>query len=203
MGKGSKTGGCKSASHSIFKDRAKNRVDDLQGMFTDLQSARKESRSIDVAMLEEQVHQMLREWKAELNEPSPASSLQGGSLGSFSADIQRLMQLCEEQDDATSGIATPKELMNLILDKGHSRVAVYNEQPTNIIGLVLVKNLLTIHPEDEVPVKSVTIRRIPSKTSAGNLWIKSYVALIWIRNATYMNSGKMGELFSKAEEARN
>ncbi|CAL5409909.1 unnamed protein product [Camellia sinensis] len=108
MGKGSKTGGCKSASHSIFKDRAKNRVDDLQGMFTDLQSARKESRSIDVAMLEEQVHQMLREWKAELNEPSPASSLQGGSLGSFSADIQRLMQLCEEQDDATSGLAAPK-----------------------------------------------------------------------------------------------
>ncbi|KAI8010312.1 DUF21 domain-containing protein, partial [Camellia lanceoleosa] len=53
------------------------------------------------------------------------------------------------------------ELMNLILDKGHSRVAVYYEQPTNIIGLVLVKNLLTIHPEDEVPVKSITIRRIP------------------------------------------
>ncbi|KAA8536312.1 hypothetical protein F0562_028790 [Nyssa sinensis] len=41
------------------------------------------------------------------------------------------------------------------------RVPVYYEQPTNIIGLILVKNLLTIHPEDEVPVKSVTIRRIP------------------------------------------
>jgi len=27
-------------------------------------------------LLEEQVHQMLREWKSELNEPSPASSLQ-------------------------------------------------------------------------------------------------------------------------------
>ncbi|KAH6773172.1 CBS domain protein [Perilla frutescens var. hirtella] len=52
-------------------------------------------------------------------------------------------------------------MMNLILEKGHSRVPVYYEQPTNIIGLVLVKNLLTIHPEDEVPVKSVTIRRIP------------------------------------------
>ncbi|KAI3445849.1 hypothetical protein Pfo_002514 [Paulownia fortunei] len=52
-------------------------------------------------------------------------------------------------------------LMNLILEKGHSRVPVYYEQPTNIIGLVLVKNLLTIHPEDELPVKSVTIRRIP------------------------------------------
>ncbi|XP_057496505.1 DUF21 domain-containing protein At2g14520 isoform X1 [Actinidia eriantha] len=54
-----------------------------------------------------------------------------------------------------------RELMNLILEKGHSRVPVYYEQPTNIIGVVLVKNLLTIHPEDEVPVKGVTIRRIP------------------------------------------
>ncbi|EOX97267.1 CBS domain-containing protein with a domain of Uncharacterized protein function isoform 3 [Theobroma cacao] len=54
-----------------------------------------------------------------------------------------------------------RELMSLILEKGHSRVPVYYEQPTNIIGLILVKNLLTIHPEDEVPVKSVTIRRIP------------------------------------------
>ncbi|KAM7500749.1 hypothetical protein LguiA_025163 [Lonicera macranthoides] len=109
MGKGTKKGGCKPGSHQVFKDRAKNRVDDLQGMFSDLQSARKESRSIDVAVLEEQVHQMLREWKSELNEPSPASSLQqGGSLGSFSTDICRLLQLCEEEDDATSALAAPK-----------------------------------------------------------------------------------------------
>lgn len=54
-----------------------------------------------------------------------------------------------------------RDLMNLVLEKGHSRVPVYYEQSTNIIGLVLVKNLLTIHPEDEVPVKNVTIRRIP------------------------------------------
>ncbi|KAK6149959.1 hypothetical protein DH2020_017484 [Rehmannia glutinosa] len=108
MGKDSKSGVCKSASHHLFKDRAKNRVDDLQGMFSDLQSARKESRSIDVAVLEEQVHLMLREWKAELNEPSPASSLQqGGSVG-FSSEICRLLQLCEEEDDATSGLAAPK-----------------------------------------------------------------------------------------------
>ncbi|KAK7319541.1 hypothetical protein RJT34_04263 [Clitoria ternatea] len=54
-----------------------------------------------------------------------------------------------------------RDLMNEILEKGHSRVPVYYEQPTNIIGLILVKNLLTVHPEDEAPVKSVTIRRIP------------------------------------------
>ncbi|XP_030523309.1 DUF21 domain-containing protein At2g14520-like isoform X1 [Rhodamnia argentea] len=54
-----------------------------------------------------------------------------------------------------------RDLMNLVLEKGHSRVPVFYEQPTNIIGLILVKNLLTIHPEDEVPVKDVTIRKIP------------------------------------------
>lgn len=75
MRKGSKSN-CKSVSHKLFKDKAKNRVDDLQGMFMDLQFARKESRTIDATLLEEQVHQMLREWKSELNEPSPASSFQ-------------------------------------------------------------------------------------------------------------------------------
>ncbi|KAL9269874.1 Transcription factor VOZ1-like protein [Drosera capensis] len=112
MKKGLKSSGCKSASHQGFKDRAKNRVDDLQGMFMDLQWARKESRSVDAAVLEEQVYQMLREWKSELNEPSPASSVQNDAFGSFSSDICRLLQLCEEDDDATSsylGIAAPKQ----------------------------------------------------------------------------------------------
>ncbi|XP_022927833.1 DUF21 domain-containing protein At2g14520 isoform X4 [Cucurbita moschata] len=54
-----------------------------------------------------------------------------------------------------------RNLMNLVLAKGHSRVPVYYEEQTNIIGLILVKNLLTIHPDDEIPVKNVTIRRIP------------------------------------------
>lgn len=62
-------------SHRILKDRAMNRVDDLQCMFMDLQSARKEKRKIDMVVLEEQVNQMLKEWKKELNEPSfPAAS---------------------------------------------------------------------------------------------------------------------------------
>ncbi|KAL9238523.1 hypothetical protein vseg_012929 [Gypsophila vaccaria] len=54
-----------------------------------------------------------------------------------------------------------RTLMNLVLDNGHSRIPVYYEERTNIIGCILVKNLLTIHPEDEVPVKSVTIRKLP------------------------------------------
>ncbi|KAK9051685.1 hypothetical protein SSX86_028313 [Deinandra increscens subsp. villosa] len=106
MGKGTKS---KSGSHQIYKDRAKSRVEDLQVMFTDLQCARRESRGNDVAVREEQVIQWLKEWKNELNQPSPASSLQqGGSEGTFSADISRLLQLCDEEDDATSGLAAPK-----------------------------------------------------------------------------------------------
>ncbi|KAG1346805.1 Transcription factor VOZ1 [Cocos nucifera] len=100
---------CRSASHQLFKDKAKNRVDDLQGMFSDLQSARKESRTADVAVLEEQVHQMLREWKAELNEPSPATSFLGNTHVSseLPSETLRLLQLSAEDDDATSKFAVP------------------------------------------------------------------------------------------------
>ncbi|XP_010538193.1 PREDICTED: transcription factor VOZ1-like isoform X2 [Tarenaya hassleriana] len=115
---------CVSASHKLFKDKAKNRVDDLQGMLTDLQFARKESRTTDVTLLEEQVHQMLREWKAELNEPFPASSFhQGGAFGSFSSDICQLLQLCDEEDDATSKLAAPKpEPSDRVLEVGNNYI---------------------------------------------------------------------------------
>ncbi|KAG4982285.1 hypothetical protein JHK87_027034 [Glycine soja] len=120
---------CKSASHRLFKDKARNHVDDLQVMFLDLQFARKESRTIDAALLEEQVHQMLREWKAELNETSPASSLQqGGSLGSFSTDVYRLLQLCEEEDDATSPLVAPKSEPNDQIMQAGAKVIVQEGQ---------------------------------------------------------------------------
>lgn len=73
MSKDSK-GKCESPSHKLLKEKSKTRVEYLQAIFTNLQSARKESRTDDIATLEE-VNKMLQEWKAELNEPSPASSL--------------------------------------------------------------------------------------------------------------------------------
>ncbi|KAF8389348.1 hypothetical protein HHK36_026042 [Tetracentron sinense] len=51
--------------------------------------------------------------------------------------------------------------MGLIMRKGHSRVPIYSGSPTNIIGLILVKNLITCRPEDETPIRNVTIRKIP------------------------------------------
>ncbi|KAG9157003.1 hypothetical protein Leryth_009045 [Lithospermum erythrorhizon] len=53
------------------------------------------------------------------------------------------------------------EAIGKILARGHSRVPVYSENPKNIIGLLLVKNLLTVRAETETPVSAVSIRKIP------------------------------------------
>ncbi|KAJ8434142.1 hypothetical protein Cgig2_000862 [Carnegiea gigantea] len=53
------------------------------------------------------------------------------------------------------------EVMGKILSRGHSRVPVYSGNPKNIIGLLLVKSLLTVRAENETPVSAVSIRRIP------------------------------------------
>ncbi|KAJ0052664.1 hypothetical protein Pint_03370 [Pistacia integerrima] len=53
------------------------------------------------------------------------------------------------------------EAMGKILAKGHSRVPVYSGNPKNIIGLLLVKSLLTVRAETETPVSAVSIRRMP------------------------------------------
>ncbi|XP_017218569.1 transcription factor VOZ1 [Daucus carota subsp. sativus] len=105
MGDGKENG--VGGKHQVLKEKAKNRVDNLQRLFYDLQLARKESRTNDVILLEEQVNQILLEWQTELNQPSPASSFQGGgSLGSFSSEIGRLLQVHEEGDDAISRLPT-------------------------------------------------------------------------------------------------
>ncbi|GLU21144.1 hypothetical protein SLE2022_373050 [Rubroshorea leprosula] len=49
----------------------------------------------------------------------------------------------------------------LIIRKGHSRIPIYSESPTNIIGLILVKNLIKSRPEDDTPIRNLTIRNIP------------------------------------------
>ncbi|XP_075648719.1 DUF21 domain-containing protein At1g47330 [Castanea sativa] len=53
------------------------------------------------------------------------------------------------------------ETLNDIMTRGHSRVPVYAGKPTNIIGLVLVKNLLTVDPKVTVSLRKMIIRKIP------------------------------------------
>ncbi|XP_057995439.1 DUF21 domain-containing protein At5g52790-like [Hevea brasiliensis] len=51
--------------------------------------------------------------------------------------------------------------MGLIMNRGHSRVPIYSGSPNNLIGIILVKNLIFCHPENETPIKHMSIRRIP------------------------------------------
>ncbi|KAL5546769.1 hypothetical protein UlMin_006456 [Ulmus minor] len=53
------------------------------------------------------------------------------------------------------------KIMGLILSKGHSRIPIYSGDPKNIIGLILVKNLIFCHPEDETPIKQRTLTTMP------------------------------------------
>ncbi|CAN1284700.1 DUF21 domain-containing protein At2g14520 [Linum perenne] len=53
-----------------------------------------------------------------------------------------------------------RDMMNLILEKGHSRVPVYYEQPTNIIGLILFNKA---EEQQLLPVSNSTIDSAPIK----------------------------------------
>ncbi|KAL0314699.1 UNVERIFIED_CONTAM: DUF21 domain-containing protein [Sesamum angustifolium] len=55
------------------------------------------------------------------------------------------------------------ETLNAIMTMGHSRVPVYYKNPNNIIGLILVKNLLAVDPDDSVPLRKMLIRKIPRR----------------------------------------
>ncbi|KAG0625982.1 hypothetical protein M758_2G093500 [Ceratodon purpureus] len=62
------------------------------------------------------------------------------------------------------------ETMRTIMAKGHSRIPVYADEKNNIIGLLLVKNLLTLPPQDETPVRNCTIRKIPRVPESAPLY---------------------------------
>ncbi|KAK9672587.1 hypothetical protein RND81_12G110200 [Saponaria officinalis] len=53
-----------------------------------------------------------------------------------------------------------KSTMELIMRNGHSRVPIYSGNPSNIIGLILVKNLIACRPEDETPIRNLSIRKV-------------------------------------------
>ncbi|XP_006814874.2 LOW QUALITY PROTEIN: uncharacterized protein LOC100379052 [Saccoglossus kowalevskii] len=56
------------------------------------------------------------------------------------------------------------QLMNQLLSRGHSRVPVYEGHPNNLIGVLLVKTLIKIDPDDAIPIKEIFInhsRKLP------------------------------------------
>lgn len=67
---------CNSTTHKQLKNNAKVRVDEFQNILANIQYARKEGQNNAISVLEEQVKQMLVNWRNELSETSSTSSLQ-------------------------------------------------------------------------------------------------------------------------------
>ncbi|XP_071711437.1 DUF21 domain-containing protein At1g47330 isoform X1 [Rutidosis leptorrhynchoides] len=53
------------------------------------------------------------------------------------------------------------DTLNAIMTMGHSRIPVYSGDRTNIIGIILVKNLLAVDPDDAVPLRKMLLRKVP------------------------------------------
>ncbi|KAK1351749.1 CNNM transmembrane domain-containing protein [Heracleum sosnowskyi] len=92
------------------------------------------------------------------------------------------------------------EAMGKILAKGHSRVPVYYGNRSNIIGLLLVKSLLTVRAETETPVSAISIRRIPRVPADMPLYDilnefqkgSSHMAAV-VKSKKYMKPPSLGE----------
>ncbi|KAJ4829137.1 DUF21 domain-containing protein [Turnera subulata] len=87
------------------------------------------------------------------------------------------------------------EAIGKILARGHSRVPVYSGSPKNIIGLLLVKSLLTVRAETETPVSAVSIRRMPR--------VPADMPLYDILNEFQKGSSHMAAVVRVKEKGRN
>ncbi|KAJ1928196.1 hypothetical protein IWQ60_002274 [Tieghemiomyces parasiticus] len=60
--------------------------------------------------------------------------------------------------------------MTEIMRAGHSRVPVYEGNRRNIVGVLLVKSLILLDPDDAVPLRRLKINRIPAVTTKTSLF---------------------------------
>ncbi|KAJ1871966.1 hypothetical protein LPJ55_003485 [Coemansia sp. RSA 990] len=63
-----------------------------------------------------------------------------------------------------------RELLTEMVRRGHSRVPVYEGHRCNIVGLLLVKSLVLLDPDDAVPVRDAKITSIPQITPDVSLY---------------------------------
>ncbi|KAJ1838663.1 hypothetical protein LPJ70_005369, partial [Coemansia sp. RSA 2708] len=63
-----------------------------------------------------------------------------------------------------------RTLLTEMLRQGHSRVPVYEGERENIVGVLLVKSLILLDPDDEVPVRDARITGIPLVTPDVSLY---------------------------------
>ncbi|KAJ2000515.1 hypothetical protein GGI04_004119 [Coemansia thaxteri] len=63
-----------------------------------------------------------------------------------------------------------RRLLTEMLRRGHSRVPVFDGERTDIVGVLLVKSLILLDPDDAVPVRDAKIASIPLVTPDVSLY---------------------------------
>ncbi|KAI4383330.1 hypothetical protein MLD38_009180 [Melastoma candidum] len=103
MGSSSGTKSDAEAPQNKLSDKAKKLVDDIQTVLAKFVLASTKPQADEINSLVEEVLRLGNDLKSEINASCPASPIPADSLGSF-LEIQRMLQLYEEQDDATSNL---------------------------------------------------------------------------------------------------
>ncbi|KAI7834040.1 hypothetical protein BX661DRAFT_176515 [Kickxella alabastrina] len=63
-----------------------------------------------------------------------------------------------------------RRLLTEMLRRGHSRVPVYEGERANVVGVLLVKSLILLDPDEAVPVRDAHIASIPLVTTTTSLY---------------------------------
>eukprot|EP00118_Oscarella_pearsei_P007142 m.33838 g.33838 ORF g.33838 m.33838 type:complete len:481 (+) comp31920_c0_seq1:250-1692(+) len=78
-----------------------------------------------------------------------------GALEMRSKVVREVMTPIESVFMVSEDDKLDEKLMKKLVGAGHSRVPVYAGVKTNLVGLLLVKNLILLDPDDAVPVRDV------------------------------------------------
>ena len=114
--------------------------------------------------------------RAELKELLHLHSEEASPGGVLTKDeLKILRSVLDVKEQTVAAVMTPlddvfmlsldgvlnKETVESIIQVGHSRVPIYSKVRSNIIGVVLVKQLILYDPKDETPIRNFKLRRLP------------------------------------------
>ncbi|KAF9582052.1 hypothetical protein BGW38_000722 [Lunasporangiospora selenospora] len=76
--------------------------------------------------------------------------------------VSKVMTPLEDVFTLSEDAILDEKLMEEIVNAGYSRIPIYrHDDPSNFIGMLLVKRLITYDPEDHIPVRQFTINSLP------------------------------------------
>ncbi|KAJ0398826.1 hypothetical protein P43SY_004957 [Pythium insidiosum] len=82
-----------------------------------------------------------------------------GALDLSAKTVQQVMIPIEKVYMLEFDTKLDDNMMAEILASGHSRIPIYRKHRSNIVGLLLVKRLIVVDPEDERPIGDLVLRK--------------------------------------------